>query len=236
MFDLIKYSSIYCKMDRKVLMDGYEVFRGWILEHTELDVGNFITIQPMASSFMLKSCCYDNVYQVPGAIQHFISRCVVGGRVMTNSNKQYHVKKKIADFGACPLYPSAMHYIDGLLEDKPKVLIYKSYDFLKQQDGYFVRIKIIKLNKHLVSPLTPKINEDSGARDFINEMDNGIVYIDKVVLEDIITFHEAEFETIDGYYYDQGRNNTINHVIEDLYNLRIKNKKRIQPKLLLNYW
>ena len=51
-------------------------------------------------------------------------------------------------------------------------------------------------------------------------MDNGIIYIDKVGLEDIITFHEAEFEIIDGYYYDQGRNNTINHVIEDLYNLR----------------
>ena len=34
MFDLIKYSSICCKMDCKVLMDGYEVFRFWILEHT----------------------------------------------------------------------------------------------------------------------------------------------------------------------------------------------------------
>ena len=52
MFDLIKYSSIYCKMDCKVLMDGYEVFRGWMLEHTELDVDNFIAIQSMASSFM----------------------------------------------------------------------------------------------------------------------------------------------------------------------------------------
>ena len=28
MLDLIKHSSIYCKMDCKVLMDGYEVFRG----------------------------------------------------------------------------------------------------------------------------------------------------------------------------------------------------------------
>ena len=27
MFDLIKYSSIYCKMDCQVLMNGYEVFR-----------------------------------------------------------------------------------------------------------------------------------------------------------------------------------------------------------------
>ena len=95
MFDLIKYSSIYCKMDCKVLMDGYEVFRGWMLEHTQLDVDNCITIQSMASSFMLKSGCYDNVYQVSGAIQQFIYKCVVGGRVMTNSNKQYQVKKKL---------------------------------------------------------------------------------------------------------------------------------------------
>ena len=60
---------MYCKMDCKVLMNGYEVFRGWMLEHTELDVDNFITIQSMASSFMLKSGCYDNVYQVSGVIQ-----------------------------------------------------------------------------------------------------------------------------------------------------------------------
>ena len=87
-------------MDCKVLMDGYEVFRGWVLEHAELDVDSFITIQSMAPSCMLKSGCHDNVYQVSGAIQQFISRCVVVGRVLTNSNKQYHVKKKIADFGA----------------------------------------------------------------------------------------------------------------------------------------
>ena len=77
MFDLIKYLSIYCKMDCKVLMDGYEVFRQWVLEHTELDVDNFIKIQSMASSCMLKPGCYDNVYQISGAIQQFISRCVL---------------------------------------------------------------------------------------------------------------------------------------------------------------
>ena len=108
MFGLIKYSSIYCKMDCKVLMDGHEVFRRWMSEHTELDVDNFITIQYIASSFILKSYCYGNVYQIPGVIQQFITKCVVGGRVMTNSDKQYHVKKEIADFDACSFYPSAM--------------------------------------------------------------------------------------------------------------------------------
>ena len=82
-------------MGCKILMNGYGVFRGWMLEHTELDVDNCITIQSMASSFMLKSGCYDNVYQVSGAIQQFISRCVVGGRVMTNSKKDTMLKRKL---------------------------------------------------------------------------------------------------------------------------------------------
>ena len=90
---------------------------------------------------MLKSGCYGNVYQTSGVIQQFISRCVVGGRVMANSNKQYHVKKKIADFDACSLYPSDMYLMEGFLKDRPKVLNDKPYEFFKQQDGYFVRVK-----------------------------------------------------------------------------------------------
>ena len=198
MFDLISYSNIYCKMDCQVLMAGYEVFRSWMLKHTESDVDNFITIQSMASTFMLKSGCHKNVYQISGVLQQLITKCVVGGRVMTNSNKQYHVKKKLADFDACSLYPSAMYRMNGLLEGKPKVLRNASYEFLKQQDGYFIRI--IKLNKHIDFPLTSKINEETGVRDFINEMGNDIIYIDKVGLKALITFHEAGFEIIDGYF------------------------------------
>ena len=108
MFDLMKFSRNYCKMDCKVLMGGYRVFRGWVLDHTKLDVDNFIALQPMASKFMLLAGCHDNAYQISGVLQQFISRCVVGGRVMANSNKQYHVKRKIEDVDACSLYPSAM--------------------------------------------------------------------------------------------------------------------------------
>ena len=74
-------------------------------------------------------------------------------------------------------------------------------------------------------PLPSNLQEDSGVRDFINEMDYGIIYIDKVGLGELITYHEAEFEIIGGYYYGQGRNHTINHVIGDLYNLRLKLKQ-----------
>ena len=100
-------------MNCKVLMAGYEVFRSWIFEHTGLDVDNSITIQSMASTFMLKSGCYQHVYQISGLLQQIITKCVVGGRVATANNEQYHVKKNITYFDACSLYPSAMYKMGG---------------------------------------------------------------------------------------------------------------------------
>ena len=96
---------------------------------------------------MLKSGCYENVFRISGVLQQFISRCVVGGRVMCNPNEMYHVKNKIADFGVCSLYPSAMYFMDGFLKGLPQVLNNTYYDFLKSQEGCFIRIKRIKLNK-----------------------------------------------------------------------------------------
>ena len=49
--------------------------------------------------------------------------------------------------------------------------------------------------------------------------------IDKASLEHIITFHDAQFETIDGYCYNDGRNDKHNNVIEDLYNSILKLNK-----------
>ena len=129
-FDLIEYSSSYCKMDCKVLMDGYEVFRTWISNWIGLDVDNYITIQSLAYSCMLKRGCYQNVYQCSDVIQQVITKCVVGGRAMCNSNKQYHVKQNIADVDACSLCPSAVYFMDWLLKGLPKVLTDTSYEFM----------------------------------------------------------------------------------------------------------
>ena len=105
---------------------------------------------------------------------------------MTNSKLQYHAKNMITYFDACSVYPSAMYFMLGFLMGMTKVLTDTSYDFVKHQDGYFIRIQLIKLNKHLDVPLTSKINED-GVRDFTNDMDNKIyiyiyIYVDNVPL------------------------------------------------------
>ena len=132
-----------------------------------------------------------------------------------------------------------MYFMEGFLKGLPKILSDTSYEFLKQQDGYFVRAKIIKLNRHLDFPLSSKLNEESGVRELMNEMGNGTISIDKIGLEELIEYHKAEFGIIGGCYYNEGRSNTINHVIKDLYDLGKKLKQDKNPaqmviKLLMN--
>ena len=54
-----------------------------------------------------------------------------------------------------------------------------------------------------------------------------------------LTYHDADFETIDDYFYHQGGNVTTNQVIEGLYNFKRELKQDINPaqmgiKLLTN--
>ena len=78
-------------MKCQMIMQCYEVFRGWMLEWTELYVDNYITIQSVASSCMLKSGCYDHAHQLSGVLQQYISKCVVGGRVKSATNNMDQV-------------------------------------------------------------------------------------------------------------------------------------------------
>ena len=56
-----------------------------------------------------------------------------------------------------------------------------NYDNNDNNNGYFIRIKIIKLYKRLDFPSTSRINEETGVRDFINEMDNQIICVDYTI-------------------------------------------------------
>ena len=70
-------------------------------------------------------------------------------------------------------------------------------------------------------------------------MGNEIIYIDKIGLEELVEYHKAGFEIIDGYYYINIKNNTTNHVIKDLCDLRkklkhYKNRAQMVIKLLMD--
>ena len=94
----------------------------WMLEYTGLDIDNYITIQSLCSDYKLKEGCYNDVAMFSGVLQQYLSKCIVGGRCMANSNKMYYVRRELADFDACSLYPSAMNIMKGYSIGTPKVL------------------------------------------------------------------------------------------------------------------
>jgi hypothetical protein len=206
-------------------------------ENCNLNVVDFMSSAQLAHQYMLNKKVFDGVCELSSIPRDYIMKCMVGGRTMCANNKKHHVKDRLQDFDAVSLYPSAMYRLGGYLNGKPKVLTKLNYDFLKNCDGYFIQIKIKKVNKNFAFPQMSYINDD-GVRIFTNEPKDNL-YVCKIQLEDLIKFHNIEFDIIDGYYYDEGRNNNLRDVIDFVFKERLKMKKEKNPlqeiyKLIMN--
>ena len=235
--DIIKYSQIYCEKDVEVLKLGYEKFGKLLLESCNINIVNFMSSAQLAHNYMLNNNVFEEVNEVSSIPRDYIMKCMVGGRTMCANNKKIHIKDRLQDFDAVSLYPSAMYRLGGYLKGNPKVLKELNYDFLKNCDGYFIQIKVNKVNKKYPFPLMSYINDD-GVRIFTNNPPNNL-YVCKFDLEDLIKFHKIEFDIIDGYYYDEGRNYDLRNVINFVFNERLKMKKEGNPlqevwKLIMN--
>jgi hypothetical protein len=239
--DIIEYSAKYCKIDVDVLKKGFETFRTWIMEVCDLDIKNYCSIASLGLDYIVSQGCFDGCLKICGVPREFIQKCVVGGRCMTRDSKKWKTAKKVADFDAVSLYPSAMARMEGFLKGKPKVIENKSFEWLlKNTDGFFV--KALCLNNPTTKrgfPLLSKTNEKTGIRDFTNETKNEVFYLDKTLYQECCKYQGLKFKIICGYYYDEGRNNKINSVIRHLFNARIQAKKQKNPiqaiyKLLMN--
>lgn len=238
-YDIIQYSNEYCKIDCKVLHDGYNTFKNWIIESFDIDIDDVLTSASLAHKYFIKMNCYYDVYQLSGVPQRFIQGCVVGGRTMISENKKEWVDDKIInDFDAVSLYPSAMARLKGFLKGKPKVIENLNYNWLSNQDGYFVDIKILKIGIKRKFSLMSQVNDES-IRIFNNDMEGQIIRVDKISLEDLIKFQKIEFEIIRGYYFDDGFNTNINKTIKFLFSERLRYKQLKNPiqeiyKLIMN--
>ena len=236
--NIIEYSNYYCKIDCDVLRNGYNTFKDWIDEVCKLSINDYVSLPSLANAYMTKNGVYDDVYMLSGNVREFIQLCMVGGRTMISNNEKKVVNYDVDDFDAVSLYPSAMERLQGYLIGKPKVIDNLNYDWLKDQDGYFVEILIKEVNKNYSFPLMSYKNKD-GIRDFNNNMVGKIIHVDKLQLEDLINFQEIKFDIIRGYYYNEGRNEKLKEVISYLFNERLRQKKLKNPieavyKLLMN--
>jgi len=239
-FDIIEYSINYCFIDCKVLRKGYNVFKGWINEHFNIDIDSVISSASLADLYLYNEGVYDGIYELSGLPQNFIQGCVVGGRCMTRANKKWHIKSILNDFDAVSLYPSAMYRLNGFLKGVPKVIEKNQLNdrFLKTVDGYFIDIKILEVEKERDFPLLNYKNSE-GIRDFTNDMEGEIIRVDNITLEDLQEFQKIKYEVIRGYYFNNGFNSKINSVIESVFKKRLELKALDNPaqeiyKLILN--
>ena len=114
----------------------------------------------------------------------------------------------------------------------------KNKNFIKYANEYYLKIKILKVNKKLDFPLLTKIGE-RGERIWTNDMKGEEIYVDRITLEELIKYHDIEYECKVGVMFNEGYNTKIKEIVHKLYELRNEYKKDNNPiqlvyKLMLN--
>lgn len=237
--DIKEYTIHYCLQDVNILKQSYLKFREQIKEVTKIDIIGMVSLPQVSNDFLIDNDCYQGCFKISGVAQDFIRKATHGGRVMIANNKKTKFGKKdhkrISDFDAVSLYPSAMYRLPGFIRGLPKVI--KNYS-PESYDYYFIEIKITNIKKNRAFPLASFVDEE-GIKQYTNDLIGKTMVIDKVALEDLIKYQGVEYEFIRGYYFDDGFNPNIIKTIEFMFNERIKLKKIGNPleqvyKLLMN--
>jgi hypothetical protein len=220
--DMQRYQSEYCKGDVSVLRAGYLTFRRLCLEKYDLDCSWFSTISSLSNAIFVERGVYDDVYQVAAVPLEFIRRCTVGGRTMCAENKQAVVTTDVQDLDGVSLYPSAMKRLGGYLKGRPKV-IDDSTD-LDKVDGYFVQIRVLSVGRCFRLPIV-RLPSETGSNNWTNEIEGETLYVDKNQLEDLVRHSEIEYIVLRGYYFDEGRNETVVSMIQEMFSERLEYKR-----------
>lgn len=238
--DIIEYSKRYCDIDVEILAKGYLIFHEWLLDYFDEDINNHLTLPSIVSNIFLKRGIFDGCYELSGLPRDFIAKSMIGGRCMLARNTKHKVKARLNDLDATSLYPSGMKRMKGFMKGQPKPLESTNTNktFLDTTDYYFVSVRIIKVNKHLDFPLLRMIT-DEGKKTFTNDMEGQVVYLGKTALEDAIKYQKIEYEIINGYYFNEGFNTSINSIITEIFERRATLKREGNPaelifKLLMN--
>jgi hypothetical protein len=235
-FDMIKYSEHYCEIDVQVLQTGYMIFRGALLDKYGLDCLTYPTMASLSDAYFNRMGCFIGVCELAGVILQFLANSSVGGRVMCAENKKVKTTKALADFDGVSLYPSAMHRIPGYLIGSPK--IWDTSVDLSACDGYFLKIKVTKVGKRYKFPIC-RLKTDEGGNNWTNDLEGETITVDRFTLEDLIKHQQVEYDILQGYYFNEGRNDKINQVILTMFNDRLRYKAEGNPlqlviKLMMN--
>jgi hypothetical protein len=226
-FDMQKYCVFYCERDVDLLQRGYMAFRDYILRQFHLDIINFVSISSVANEIMCIKCYFPNgnLYDLSGPPRSFIAKCIHGGRCIC---KPVYTVEPIICLDAVSLYPSAMKRL-YCLEGMPEVLEPKqlNQNYLLRHlfdddqwtpnidkfiSGFFIEYEICGFREREF-PILPNLEKGEH------------IFIDHIQLEDLVKFCGMKGKVIRGYYYSGNRDPKIREVIEEIFQLRVANKK-----------
>lgn len=259
-FDMMKYASFYVSQDVRILKEGFDKFRE-ILMNPEfginIDPDEYLSMPAIAYEYFTRevfSKVNGGMYEYAGITRAYIQKIIYGGRCMTRDNEKWHVTKTLNDFDAVSLYPSAMnrlYCVSGtpivLKPEQLNVDYLLSHTALENDQtsierpiaSYIVHINITKVGKHRHFPLIVKKVKEKGALLNKNVNECCEMYVDNILLEDLIKYQEIECEVLDGIAWFTTKDFYIREVVQNVFNLRaylksIKSAAQEAIKLLLN--
>ena len=250
--NMCKYSAEYCRRDVMVLREAYEIFRKETIQQENVDLvsDHVLTAAQLSLLITRISGALDDVEALHGAPRLFITQAARGGRTMLANNRKSRSEVPVADLDVNSLYPFAQkelcRLLGGYLKGSPVLLSEGQLcpSFLFSVSGFFVRIQIdadVQANP-LPFP-TCSVPKEDGTLHWTNDLGGADLVVDRVTLEDLLDFQGVPIDKItfvEGYYFNQGRNDKIQLMVDPLYARRQIAKKDENKvldffcKLLLN--
>ena len=242
-FNMKKYCEFYCRQDVVVLRESFRKCRQLMNESFDIDIIYFLTTPAIANYCLERDVLRKaGIYYYGGKVKDYLSKAVYGGRCMCAWNRKWHTKVNIYDLDVCSLYPSAMARM-FIPKGIPKVLTTEQCNdkqFLKSTDFYVATVHITKITKHRAMPLIPqKTKTGIEWNDYLPE--GGLTQeFSSIFLEDLEKYYPGIEYTIErGYYWNEGKDYSIQRFIKNIYRKRglyklIKEPINEMYKLIMN--
>ena len=242
-FNMKRYCEFYCKQDVVILRESFSKCQELMKKSFDIDIKDFLTTPAIANHCLERDVLKKvGIYSYGGKVKDYISRAVYGGRCMCAWNKKWHTKIDIYDLDVCSLYPSAMARM-FIPKGIPKVLTPEQChdsEFLKSTDFYIATIHIKSVPKHRALPLIPQRTK-TGIEWNDNLPSEGLIQeFSSIFIEDLEKFYPGlEYEVLRGYYWNEGKDYSIQKFIKNIYRKRgiyklIKEPVNEMYKLIMN--
>jgi len=269
---IVEYAKYYCMQDVNILRNGFIKYQKMMLDTLNIDIARHCTISGIAYTYFRDKCFYQvgcmdlPIYEYTGAVRDYIRNCIVGGRCMVSAyyinggcviGRPWTDEKRIVDYDACSLYPSAVgrlllptghphnilnskwlkQDINGKnIPDTGKIVD----QFVPEQEqpsagkiitAFIGKIRITNYDKETTYPFPLfRVKNEKGSNEYTNNPKLPLeMYVDNITLEDLIKYHKIEFEILEGMYWTGYKCDRFSKEMKKVYNERRDLKSKGDP-------